>query len=593
MKLNNATRAELWLPEPYKQDHTIKQRPGPLGEAYGGGAYGGSNLEQLLYYMQLPGGSMLMFDLSKLTLQDYRQMRDHYQVTISLWILEFMLNQIEWSIECDRADIASKVQANLAEHWPRLMHSMATAFWSGFSPNIIQYDNSIGDGKLPVELDKIKDLLPETTRVHWKQIEGYNPQGPNTVAPKIDVFDGMDLEWQSFPVPVVNSFWYPLLMENGNYYGRKLLRPAFPAYFFSQLMHLFANRYFERFGEPIPVGRYPEGDSAPSPDDPNVTVPARTMMENVLRALRNRSVVVLPSTRDQNFFERSGGANAFEWDIEYLESQMRGADFERYMLRLDEEISLALFTPVLMYRTSDVGSYNLGEQHYRLFMVMLNAIAGDMKLHIDRYILDRLVDINYGVNAPRARWVPRRLGKDSQETIRSITQAAIAQGVAIPDLEELSIAAGMEFRRPTAADLPPVSKEAELQADTQKELAEKSAEAQAEIAKQRARQAPAGGRGDRVGNSRPAGSTRRVGNASLNQLASLMYERAKPQIEKGNVTIDLGYERQLRQLIGPEETERFYQTFDAWFGELRETNPNRKVEAVRLVLHGILEGYAE
>jgi hypothetical protein len=49
-------------------------------------------------------------------------------------------------------------------------------------------------------------------------------------------------------------------MQNGDYYGKKLLRPAFTSWFFSMLVHLFANRYYERFGEPTPVGRAPFDD---------------------------------------------------------------------------------------------------------------------------------------------------------------------------------------------------------------------------------------------------------------------------------------------------------------------------------------------
>jgi hypothetical protein len=566
---------ELWLPEKYKQDHTIKLPTPQTGEKYGGGMYGGPGIGQQLYYTSLPGGGMLMFDLSRLTMQDYRQMCDHYQVTISLWILEFMLHQVDWEIVCDRQDIADKIDENLREHWPRLIHAISTSFWAGYSPNVLQYENETREGKLPVRLDKIKDLIPETAEVHWKEIQGYNPQGPNTVAPKIHIYDGIDLRNQNFPIPAESTFWYPLLMQNGDYSGRKLLRPAFPAYFFSQLMHLFANRYFERFGEPVPIGRYPSGETA------NIgqgDVPARDAMETILANLRNRSVVTLPSDRDPGFVG-TAGATAFDWDIEYLESQMRGADFERYLIRLDEEISLALFTPVLMYRTSSVGSYNLGDVHYRLFLTMLNAIAGDIKLHIDRYILDRLVDINYGVNAPRARWVARRLGRDTAETVRTVAQASIAGGFAIPDLEELSIAAGMEFHKPAKSDLPPASPMEEKQLESQEELGREKIRVQEEASKRQAAAAKAGGRGSATPNHRQPGSSR-PRRVSTHELAEAMSTRAWGQFEKhmreetlrANTKLDLGHEKQLRQVVGAEPAAAFFDRFDSWWEEYLDWN---------------------
>ena len=55
-------------------------------------------------------------------------------------------------------------------------------------------------------------------------------------------------------------------MENGNYYGRKLLNACFTPWYFSTLIHLFANRYYERFGEPIPIGRAPFDEDVIGPD---------------------------------------------------------------------------------------------------------------------------------------------------------------------------------------------------------------------------------------------------------------------------------------------------------------------------------------
>ena len=122
-------------------------------------------------------------------------------------------------------------------------------------------------------IDKFKDLPPEVCSVNWKSVDGWVPPNePWRVPPKIKIYDGFKQFHYgrtlgesgaggtgSWPIPVDNTLWYPLMMENGDFYGRKLLRPAFPAWFFSNLMHLFSNRYYERFGEPTPSGfSFPE-----------------------------------------------------------------------------------------------------------------------------------------------------------------------------------------------------------------------------------------------------------------------------------------------------------------------------------------------
>lgn len=126
---------------------------------------------------------------------------------------------------------------------------------------------------------------------------------------------------------------------------------------------------------------------------------------------------------------------------------MRGADFERYLMRLDEEISLGLFTPLLILRTADVGSYNLGSTHWSMYLNMLHAISSDMKYYIDNFILSRLVDANWGVNAPRARIKFRKLADDRKDMIMQMMQGLVSSGNAMPDLNQLGEVAGISMEK--------------------------------------------------------------------------------------------------------------------------------------------------
>lgn len=405
-----------------------KGAPPKTGEAFG--AWAGRDVT----YMQMPGGSLIGFDLSKLEVQDYRVMRDHYQVNASLAVLSFMLHQSEWHIECENKKIATACEEDLREVWTPLNRALSTANWSGYSPNVLQWENDIQNNT--VVLAKIKDLIPEECAVKWKDVEGWAP--PGKAPPKYKVYDGFKQFGAPYPVPPENSLWYPLLMENGDYYGRKLLRPAFISWYFSILVHLFANRYYERFGEPVPVGRASFEDE--------ITVDGKQVRGNqymldILKELRNRSVVVLPN--DKTDFGNSRAE--YDYDIEYLESQMRGADFERYMTRLDEEISIGLFTPILLLRTADVGSYNLGVGHMQMYLWMLNAMNNDRAQYIDGYILSRMVDYKFSPNAPRARIRFRKLGNQNAELIRSLLTELVKSGKLKPDTTELGEMAGMTF----------------------------------------------------------------------------------------------------------------------------------------------------
>jgi hypothetical protein len=408
-----------------------KEPPPKLGNAFA--PWAGRDIE----FMQMPGGGLVQFDLSKLKLEDFRTMRDHYQVNASLAVLTFMQHQSDWHIECEDKKIAASCEEMLKSIWTPLNRSLGTANWAGYSPNALDWENDIESKS--IKITKVKDLIPEECEVNWKEEEGWAP--PDRVKPKYKVYDGINyFPQRGWPIPVENSFWYPLLMENGDYYGRKLLRPAFQSWFFSILIHLFANRYFERFGEPTPVGR--------APFDEEIQVGTEKLQGNqyllrVLEQLRNRSVVVLPNDRIQT---GDGGKSEFEYQIEYLESQMRGADFERYLTRLDEEISIGLFTPILLLRTADVGSYNLGVGHMQVYLWMLNAMNDDRAQYIDKYLLRKYTNINFSKNAPSPKIKFRKMGNTDTDLIKQLLVALVSGGTAKPDLDELGKLAGLSLK---------------------------------------------------------------------------------------------------------------------------------------------------
>lgn len=423
---------------------TFKKAPAPkMGPAFGNWA--GRDVT----WNQLPGSAILQFDLSALTLADYRAMRHHPQINASLSVLTFMIHQIDWRMHCDDKKIQDEGERQMRAIWTRLVRGLSQAFWAGYSPMVLEFDNNMNPDIKKTEITKVKDLIPEECLVNWKEVEGWAPLG--NIPPKFKTYDGIRQFGGSaargmngyptasggYIIPPENTLWYPLMMENGDYYGRKLLKAAFSPWYFSVLVHLFANRYYERFGEPTPIGR--ADFNAEVEDGNGGTINGKTMMENILMNLRNRSVVTLPSDRDPVTKE-------YDYDLEYLESQMRGADFERYLARLDEEMSLAIFTPILLMRTGDVGSNNLGVQHTQTWLWMLNALAGDMKEYIDRYVCERIKSVNFSTNAPPLTWEYRKMGKESVETVRAIMQALLSGDKATVDLDELGQVLGMTVK---------------------------------------------------------------------------------------------------------------------------------------------------
>jgi len=397
--------------------------------------------------------SNVQFNLDNLTVQDFRAMRSHYQVNASLAVLSFMQHQSDWHIECENQKIADECDYQLRRVWTPLNRAMSHANWAGYAPCVLNWENDMVRGK--VVLDKVKDLVPEYAEVSWKEIDAWRPTGgDNPVVhqtAKVKIYDGIKQAGAPWPTPADNTFWYPLLMEHGDYKGMKLLKAAFTSWYFSMLIHLFANRYFERFGEPIVKARAPFEDDIKLPD--GTRIDGVQYMLQVVKDLRSRSVVALPNDAtaigDTNRVE-------FDYDLEYLESQMRGADWERYLTRLDEEISIGLFTPILLLRTADVGSYNLGVGHMQMYLWMLNAMNSDRALYIDKYILSRMTDFNFGPNAPRPRIKFRKLGNQNSEVIKALIDALMSKGTLGVDIQELGEIAGLTLTEIEATVQDPV-----------------------------------------------------------------------------------------------------------------------------------------
>lgn len=537
-----------------------KSTPPKTGEAFGNWA--GRDLS----FLQLPGGGTIGFDLNNLTLSDYRKMTSHYQIHSSLAVLGFLMHQSEWTIECTDKKIKAHVEENLRNIWTPLSRAFSESHWSGFAPNVLQWENDPQGNT--VQLTKVKDLIPEECYVNWKWVDGYAPPGAH-VKPKLRVYDGIRQFGAPYPIPVEATAWYPLLMKNGDYYGTKLLKPAFTSWFFSLLLHLFANRYYERFGEPTPIGRAPMDDDVPTPDGKSIN--SRDYMLQMLGNIRNRSVVVLPNDRNPQDAEVHGAGRSYDYEIEYLESQMRGADFERYMTRLDEEMSIGLFTPILLLRTADVGSYNLGQGHMQMYLWMLNALNGDRKDYIDKYVLSRMVDYNFSPNAPRAKIKFRKMGNDNSTMIQSVLQALINSGKAGVDLQQLGEIAGL-----TLTEIKEVTKPAPAPADPNAPPPDPNAP-------------PVTDPKDPSSTPPPPNTPAKIKNRVANQVAAAFgHGEFGPDLK-----IDMGHRRQMREELGAESADRFFARMDAFVADSVHVpweTPARYMEVFDNMIENALHG---
>src|SRR5689334_22054345 len=111
-----------------KSQNFKKAPPPKLGEAFGPTAS-----SDFLFQQFMGGSGLVQFNLDKLDIGDYRQMKDHYQINASLSVLIFMMHQLDWKIVSDNQRVADLCNENMREIWTRLVRALSQAFWAGYS----------------------------------------------------------------------------------------------------------------------------------------------------------------------------------------------------------------------------------------------------------------------------------------------------------------------------------------------------------------------------------------------------------------------------------------------------------------------------
>jgi hypothetical protein len=359
-----------------------------------------------------------IYNPSKISIETFRKMREDYQINACLNVLSFTIQKINWYIDSDDKKIKDFLEYAIKKIWPELVRYYTKAFWAGYSPAVKVF--TMDEKSKKIIYKRIKDLAPETCRVRLKG----------------DSFNGFRQEafgnFKGENIPAEVSLWYTNDMEDGNYYGRSRLTSAYNPWYYSELIHLFANRYYERFAEPVVVGRAPNETVE---DDSEVKKNAMDLMQATVDGIKSHSSITIPSELDEN-------GNQL-YDIKYLESQMRGSDFDKYLDRLDMEKARALFVPDLLLGSGKVGSYELGKEHKATFLSGLMSSVDTMFLNINKYVLPQLVELNFGVKTKdfEIKYLP--ISKVNEDNIINIVTAMVNGKMIRPSTKELADVIGI------------------------------------------------------------------------------------------------------------------------------------------------------
>lgn len=366
------------------------------------------------------------YNADDISIKIYRKMRLDPQISACLNVIKFTMQKIDWYIEGD-SGAKSVAEESMKNVWNQLIRSTTKGLWAGYSPNVKVF--TINKGK--IILKKIRDLTPETCKVKTDKNGNFNGF--------IQQVNG-----RTEYISSQYAFWYANQMEDGDLYGNSMIKPAYKPWYYAELIHTFANRYYERFGEPVVLGRAPVGNILE--DSSGNKIDALQQIQSTINNLRSHSSVSIPSDTDD-----SGN---FIYDIKYLESQMRGVDFDVYMKRLDGEKARAIFVPDLLLGSGNVGSYALGLEHKATFITGIMGIIEDMFEYFNKYIIQQIVELNYPTQKAVLKYTP--LSRVTEDAIMGIVKDMVSSGKISPEIQAMSDRIGIPLTKEVIS--PPIAK---------------------------------------------------------------------------------------------------------------------------------------
>lgn len=306
-----------------------------------------------------------------------KKMRVDPQIALGLSAVKSPITGVTWWAVSADEDAARFVEAALAPVWTHVMRTSLAAVEFGFQAaekvfEVRDVEYEVGGRKRTrrgVVYRKLRDLDPEEATI------AVDDRG-----------DFAGVRAGGAFLPPEKCFVMTLGKEWGNLYGQSRLEPAYEPWYWASVMYLFANRYFERKGDPAIIGRAPAEERIDSEGNR-----VRTLDEaaRVISSLRSGGTAVFPDERDDSGNQR--------WSFEYLVDDKRADMFISYIEHLQVMKLRAILVPErTMTQDASAGSYAMASEHTETFLRNEETLLSEIVEHVNRYIVRPLVEFNFG-----------------------------------------------------------------------------------------------------------------------------------------------------------------------------------------------------
>ena len=361
----------------------------------------------------------------------YNLMRRHPQLQMGLKVIKLPIIGQQWTTICDDKDIAEFIDQLLRPLWYNLLTSTLTAIDYGFSAHEIVYEYK----DLELYRRYEKKAFFKNNSVIWKKFKSLYPDTVNIILDEKENFYGISQVNQGRAINISKDKSFVFTHDKGdsfgNLFGVSRLKPCYDTWYYYQNLIMFMLSYYERKGSPPIIVKFPPGQSKRGTDN------ADTALE-IGKSLMSESVVAISSKTYEN--------TPPQWDLNYLTDDKRGEMFLSGLTFLENKMLRGLFVPertVTQDSSSKAGSYSLSQTHADMFMLGEEALLVDIENQINKYVVRRLIEYNFGYKAPQCFVKIERITDAKKKFLKDVFMEMIKNGNAIPAAREIADIVGV------------------------------------------------------------------------------------------------------------------------------------------------------
>lgn len=332
------------------------------------------------------------YNPDRISYSTYERMGKDAQIALSLALIKKPIEHVNFSIECSSEKIKALVQWTMDKIYSRFVRDLLMSIDMGHSCleknwKKIPYLKLVKDTPDKHKAKKSDIVYEDAALLLWPT--AIHPRAYTLLLDEFGDLNGINVQkdYSSQPTPVKRAklIFYTNDMQYGNWFGNSRLKPAYPWWYWSQIVLQFMIRYLERKASPPIIVRAPIGFTV---DSEGKQVNNFVLGLKIGNGLVSNSVGVLPSV-----YNKDGKPN---WDIQYLMDDQRVFMFIEVLQFCNTMMSRAMLVPdTVATQSGKGGSFSQTDAHADVHLMNEESLLREVEDVINNQLVPWIIKYNF------------------------------------------------------------------------------------------------------------------------------------------------------------------------------------------------------